>query len=90
MRKREFSAQMERVVPWVQLELLITPHAPEGRRGRPAVNLRMATEARNQCCTTLETLATIKNPPVVFAVLDALRCSARRFASGREARRTLA
>jgi IS5 family transposase len=34
-RKREFLAQMERVVPWAQLEALIAPHAPEGRRGRP-------------------------------------------------------
>lgn len=34
-RKREFLAQMERVVPWSQLEALIAPHAPEGRRGRP-------------------------------------------------------
>jgi IS5 family transposase len=34
-RKREFLAQMEHVVPWAQLEALIAPHAPEGRRGRP-------------------------------------------------------
>ena len=34
-RKREFLAQMQRVVPWAQLEALIAPHAPEGRRGRP-------------------------------------------------------
>lgn len=34
-RKREFLAQMERVVPWAALEALITPHAPQGRRGRP-------------------------------------------------------
>ena len=34
-RKREFLAQMERVVPWAALEALIAPHAPEGRRGRP-------------------------------------------------------
>jgi IS5 family transposase len=38
-RKREFLAQMERVVPWVQLELLIASHAPEGRRGRPAFSV---------------------------------------------------
>ena len=29
--------------------------------------LRMAMKAQNQCRMTLETLATIKNPPVVFA-----------------------
>ena len=30
-------------------------------------NMRMALRAQNQCRSTLETLATIKNPPVVFA-----------------------
>ena len=34
-RKREFLEQMERVVPWGALVDLITPYAPEGRRGRP-------------------------------------------------------
>lgn len=34
-RKREFLAQMERVVPWAALVQLVTPHAPEGRVGRP-------------------------------------------------------
>ena len=34
-RKREFLAEMERVVPWAALVALITPYAPEGRRGRP-------------------------------------------------------
>ena len=34
-RKREFLAQMERVVPWAALVDLIAPHAPEGKRGRP-------------------------------------------------------
>jgi hypothetical protein len=29
--------------------------------------MRMALRAQNQCRATLETLATIKNPPVVFA-----------------------
>ncbi len=31
-RKREFQAQMERVVPWAAL---VAPFVPEGRRGRP-------------------------------------------------------
>ena len=39
-RKREFLAQMERVVPWAALEALIAPHAPEGRRGRPPFSVR--------------------------------------------------
>ncbi len=34
-RKREFLAQMERVVPWAALLALIEPHAPTGKRGRP-------------------------------------------------------
>jgi IS5 family transposase len=39
-RKREFLGQMERVVPWAQLEALIAPYAPEGRRGRPPFAVR--------------------------------------------------
>ncbi|MCI1192279.1 IS5 family transposase [Calidifontimicrobium sp. SYSU G02091] len=39
-RRREFLAQMERVVPWAALEALIAPHAPEGRRGRPPFSVR--------------------------------------------------
>ena len=34
-RKREFLGEMERVVPWLDLEALIAPYMPEGRRGRP-------------------------------------------------------
>ncbi|MEY8689359.1 MAG: IS5 family transposase [Leptothrix sp. (in: b-proteobacteria)] len=34
-RKREFLDEMNRVVPWAALVELITPYAPEGRRGRP-------------------------------------------------------
>ncbi len=34
-RKREFLAQMERVVPWSALVQLVTPHAPESKKGRP-------------------------------------------------------
>lgn len=34
-RKREFLAQMERVVPWAALVELIAPYYPEGRIGRP-------------------------------------------------------
>jgi transposase, IS5 family len=34
-RKREFLAQMERVVPWAALVMLVAPYAPEGRKGRP-------------------------------------------------------
>ena len=34
-RKREFLDEMNRVVPWSALVELISPYAPEGRRGRP-------------------------------------------------------
>ena len=34
-RKREFIAQMERVVPWAALVELVMPYAPEGNKGRP-------------------------------------------------------
>ena len=34
-RKREFLEQMERVVPWAALVMLIAPYYPEGRTGRP-------------------------------------------------------
>ena len=34
-RKREFLAQMERVVPWGSLVALVAPYAPEGKKGRP-------------------------------------------------------
>ena len=34
-RKREFLAQMERVVPWAALVELLAPHVPEGKKGRP-------------------------------------------------------
>ena len=34
-RKREFLAEMISVVPWAELVLLIEPHAPAGKTGRP-------------------------------------------------------
>lgn len=34
-RKREFLAQMDRVVPWADLVDLIAPYYPEGKNGRP-------------------------------------------------------
>ena len=34
-RKREFLDEMNRVVPWSDLVALVTPFAPEGKRGRP-------------------------------------------------------
>ena len=34
-RKREFLDEMNCVVPWFDLVALVTPFAPEGRRGRP-------------------------------------------------------
>jgi IS5 family transposase len=40
-RKREFLAQMERVVPWAALVELVSPHAPEGKKGRPPFAVEM-------------------------------------------------
>lgn len=37
--KREFLAQMERVVPWATLVELVAPVAPEGKKGRPPAAL---------------------------------------------------
>ncbi|CAP64117.1 transposase fragment, IS5 [Cupriavidus taiwanensis] len=34
-RKREFLDEMNRVVPWADLVMLIAPYAREGKRGRP-------------------------------------------------------
>lgn len=34
-RKREFLAEVDRVVPWSTLVGLVSPYAPEGRKGRP-------------------------------------------------------
>jgi transposase, IS5 family len=38
-RKREFLAQMDKVVPWDELVALIAPYYPEGRNGRPPFSL---------------------------------------------------
>ena len=34
-RKREFLDEMNRVVPWAELVALVSPFAPEGKKGRP-------------------------------------------------------
>jgi len=38
-RRAEFLSQMERVVPWAELEALIEPHYPKAGNGRPPVGL---------------------------------------------------
>lgn len=38
--KREFLAQMERVVPWASLVALIAPYYPKGHAGRPPFALK--------------------------------------------------
>ena len=40
-RKREFLDQMQKVVPWKDLVVLIAPYAPEGRKGRPPYPVEM-------------------------------------------------
>jgi IS5 family transposase len=39
-RMREFLAQTERVVPWDALVELVSPYAPEGKKGRPPFALQ--------------------------------------------------
>ena len=48
-RKREFLAEMERVVPWAALVGLITPYAPEGKRAWAARAARPAHAAPAGC-----------------------------------------
>ena len=38
-RKREFLDEMNRVVPWAELVMLIEPHYPKGKTGRPPVGV---------------------------------------------------
>jgi transposase, IS5 family len=38
-RKREFLDEMNRVVPWSELNALIEPHYPKGKTGRPPMGL---------------------------------------------------
>ena len=38
-RKREFLAQMDKVVPWDELVALLAPYYPEGKNGRPPFSL---------------------------------------------------
>ena len=39
-RKREFLAEMERVVPWSAWVELVAPFSPDGRRGRPPFSVQ--------------------------------------------------
>lgn len=38
-RREKFLARMEEVIPWVKLLAVITPHYPQGKRGRPPIGL---------------------------------------------------
>jgi IS5 family transposase len=38
-RREQFLEEMERVVPWAELEALVRPHYPRGENGRPPVGL---------------------------------------------------
>jgi len=40
-RKREFLDEMNRVVPWSELNALIEPHYPKGKTGRPPMGLEV-------------------------------------------------
>jgi len=45
-RKPEFLAQMERVVPWAELDALIEPHALKSKTGRPPFALQTMLRIR--------------------------------------------
>lgn len=53
----------------LKTKLLASIHRDRGSRYLDAADryMRLALKAQGQCRTTLETLAAIKNPPVVFA-----------------------
>lgn len=38
-RREQFLEEMERIVPWPELEALVRPHYPKGENGRPPVGL---------------------------------------------------
>ena len=38
-RRERFLAEMEKVVPWKELEALIEPYYPKGKRGRPPIGI---------------------------------------------------
>jgi IS5 family transposase len=38
-RREQFLEEMERVVPWAELEALVRPHYPKGENGRPPMGL---------------------------------------------------
>jgi IS5 family transposase len=40
-RREQFLEQMDKVVPWAELEALIRPHYPKGENGRPPMGLAM-------------------------------------------------
>lgn len=40
-RREQFLEEMERVVPWAELEQLVRPHYPKGVNGRPPVGLSL-------------------------------------------------
>jgi IS5 family transposase len=40
-RREQFLEEMDRVVPWAELEALIRPHYPKGENGRPPMGLSM-------------------------------------------------
>ncbi len=48
-RKRVFLEEMERVVPWAALVKLITPYAPEGKRGRPPFGVEVMLRIHLHC-----------------------------------------
>ena len=44
-RRDRFLAEMEAVMPWARLMVLIAPHYPKGRRGRPPLGVERMLRA---------------------------------------------
>ena len=38
-RRERFLGEMERMVPWARLVIVIEPHYPKGKRGRPPIGI---------------------------------------------------
>ena len=83
-RRAEFLAEMDGVVPWVELAALIEPHYPKPGNGRPPVGLE-----RMLRIYFLQQWFNLSDPAVEDALYDSL--AMRAFVAidlGREPRRT--
>ena len=70
-RKREFLDEMERVVPWLALIDLITPYAPEGKRGRSPFPVETMLRIN-----LMQQWFTLSDPSMEEALYDAVEANA--------------